>query len=107
MQVKTGTTVNIRVLTPLVKATIEAQGEGHKLKGQGGTLQCCHSWVYRILRRLKLSYRKATTAAAKLPEDWKEQIKMTALRCVHCLLPPLMPVQYGTTSQLSFKLRRP
>lgn len=72
MQVKTRTIVNIDVLTPM---------EGHHLKENGGTLECSSSWVYRILKRMRLSYRKATTAAQKLPLGWQHQVKLTALRC--------------------------
>lgn len=78
LQVKTCTTLNIRVLTPLVKATIELQDEGDKLKDNGGPLTCSRSFVYKILKGLKLSYRKATTA--ELPADWPEQTRMTGLR---------------------------
>lgn len=82
-QVKTGTTVNIHVLTPLIHATINAAGEGHHLVENGGKFRCSKSWVYRVLKRLNLSYSKATTAAQKLPPDWEEQMKLTALRCAH------------------------
>ena len=81
IQVKTSTVVHIRVLTPIIKATIEAQGHRDVLKEHGGEFTCSHTWVYRVLKRLKLSYRKATTAAQKLPPNWQELTKLLALRC--------------------------
>lgn len=80
LQVKTGAITNIRILTPIIRATIELQGEGHCLMENGGTLKCGRTWVYSVLKRLRLSYRKATTAAQKLPDNWQELGKLTALR---------------------------
>lgn len=80
LQVKSQTVVNTPLMVPLIRVAISNSGDGHLLAEHGGPLKLSKSWVRAIMRKLKLSYRKATTAAQKLPADWELIGKQFALR---------------------------
>lgn len=58
-----------RLLRPRVRSVIIRCGEGDKLFENGGKFKCSISWLGKLLKRMKLTYRTATTAAQHLPDD--------------------------------------
>jgi hypothetical protein len=47
--------------------------------------KCTYSFIYKLLRSFHLSYRVATRAASKVPEDWDRQGYLLALRLCHSI----------------------
>ncbi|KAK9818526.1 hypothetical protein WJX74_009078 [Apatococcus lobatus] len=79
-QVEACVTVNTTTLAPMIQETFEANGEGFFLAEQGGPLKISTTWIRPQLDRLDSFFRKATKAAQKRPEEYKQLLKMTALR---------------------------
>ena len=80
--VDTKCAANSTILRPLIKAVITEWGHGDVLEDNGGLLKVSRSWICKLCKKLKLSVRKATTAAYKLPRDL-----MFKLMTLCCALP--------------------
>ena len=77
---KVRTPLTARLLRPLLKTAIINSGDKAALEEYGGTFKLSDTWIYQLLHQLKLSCRRATTAAQKLPADWQLVAKHFALR---------------------------
>lgn len=77
-----GQPVNAPVLRAVIKGVVEAEApQLVRGMGFGGQWEISESWVRRYVRdTLRWTFRAATTAAQKLPKDWKEQLELMALR---------------------------
>ena len=71
LQVRTARIFNVPLLRPLLLQAVSAAGDGDKLV-EWGPFKLSRTWIRGVLRLLKMSYRKATTAAQKTPEDWEK-----------------------------------
>lgn len=80
MQVTLGMPVNKGNVAPLVKSVLYDMGSQDLLYENGGTFKCSPDWMGRMLHSINLSWRSATTAAQKMPDDWGQQLRLMSLR---------------------------
>lgn len=80
MQVGRGVVIDRQRMRPYIRGCIIEKGYGDLLEDKGGKVKLSSSWIGQLMRDMDLSYRKATTAAQKLPSDWEEQGETFALR---------------------------
>jgi hypothetical protein len=63
-----------RVMIRAVIIEVLSQHEDHRhlLASYGGTFTCSYDWLAKRIKEWGLSWRTATTAARKLPDNWRE-----------------------------------
>ena len=72
--------MNGTVLVPLIRALMVKTGYDHLLSENGGKFTLSRSWIHLQVKELNLTFRKATAAAQKKPDDWLDQLRLAALR---------------------------
>ncbi|GAX80794.1 hypothetical protein CEUSTIGMA_g8230.t1 [Chlamydomonas eustigma] len=76
--------LNSNTLQPILLAFIKDSPWAGLLHGRvGGWFKCCRSWIRRVCRKMDLRVRAATTAAQKLPDDYKEQLDLWRMQITH------------------------
>lgn len=73
-----GNEVTSTVLQPLLVGVLKGIGKGSILAEEGGSFLLSKSWVNKLCVSLNLPMRRTTTGR-KLPEDWVEQVRRTAI----------------------------
>ena len=70
-----GTPLNLVSVQPIMRAVLQ-QRHPEILKENGGPLKMCKWFCKSFVRRyLNWSFRRATTAAQKVPGDWEKQVE--------------------------------